>query len=63
MGQVSYFNLQKGEKINYKLIAENTDIHETKKIKLILSDASKFTSTVKECSISSGCQFTLQAVE
>ena len=38
LGEISYFNLKKGDKVNYKLLAEAQEPSETKKTYIFSSD-------------------------
>jgi hypothetical protein len=55
LGQKTYFDLRKGEMINYKLLPNTDNPNEADKIYIFSSDSSSFVPSVGECSGKSGC--------
>lgn len=62
MGEESFFDLKKGEKISYQLVPLPKDTKGIDKINIFTSDSKLFTTNVSSCS-STGCNFTLEALD
>jgi hypothetical protein len=58
MGEESYFDLKKGEKISYHLVPLPKEAKGIDKINIFSSDNKLFTTNVSSCT-STGCNFTL----
>ena len=53
-GEVSFFDLKKGEKLSYKL-TKIKDVENEDKVKIFLFNDKKINSTKTECNIDEGC--------
>jgi hypothetical protein len=61
MGEESYFDLKKGEKISYKMAALPKDAKGIDKINIYAFEETKFKTNVSSCG-PTGCEFTLEAL-
>jgi hypothetical protein len=59
LGETTYFKLNKGQTLNFKLLPEVSETSETRITHIFPSDESKFVPTLKECKTKLGCEFTL----
>ena len=64
LGQESFFDLKKGEKINYRIIPTpvSTEAQPIDKINIFTSDTKLFNTDHSSCD-SKGCLFTVEALE
>jgi len=58
MGEESFFDLKKGEKINYKLVPLPKDAKGIDKINIFAFESTKFKTNVSSCD-PTGCDFVL----
>lgn len=63
LGETSYFRLNTGDTLNYKLISEPEETSETRLTHIFSSNDKAFVPTLTECKTKSGCEFTLEAKE
>ena len=59
-GEITYFALKKGEKIDFKLIREEDD-KDGKVTTMLPSEKEKFTLSKTSCPSNKGCSFTVEA--
>lgn len=61
LGEINYFHLKEGEKIQYRVLPIPAEEIEEETIQIVTSDLEGFATSITECSASKGCQFALLA--
>jgi hypothetical protein len=62
IGELSFFDLKKGETIEYKLVPLSIEVKRVKKMYIFTSEPSKFAASASSCP-TTGCTFTVKAEE